>query len=324
MEDQKVIHWGIIGLGKIARKFAQDLRHVPNSKLVAVASTSLERAQQFASDFDVPEAFGTYEGLFEAKKIDAVYIATPHATHATCTLLSLAHGVPVLCEKPLALNGEEVAQMVETARTKEVFLMEAMWTRFLPATRYMLDIVQAGKIGKIKSIHADFGFVAPFVPDRRAFNKELGGGSLLDIGIYPAYLAYLLLGMPAKIQATSTWSSTGVDESTSMLFSYNGGEVAVLHSSFVTRTKTEAMIYGEKGSIQMHERFHETKQVSVFDQQGELVETQRFERESFGYNYEIEAVNENIRANEKENAWMRLDDSVALMKILDEVRRVAV
>lgn len=324
MEDQKVIHWGIIGLGKIARKFAQDLRHVPNSKLVAVASTSLERAQQFASDFDVPEAFGTYEGLFEAKKIDAVYIATPHATHATCTLLSLAHGVPVLCEKPLALNGEEVAQMVETARTKEVFLMEAMWTRFLPATRYMLDIVQAGKIGKIKSIHADFGFVAPFVPDRRAFNKELGGGSLLDIGIYPAYLAYLLLGMPAKIQATSTWSSTGVDETTSMLFSYNGGEVAVLHSSFVTRTKTEAMIYGEKGSIQMHERFHETKQVSVFDEQGELVETQRFERESFGYNYEIEAVNENIRANEKENAWMRLDDSVALMKILDEVRRVAV
>ncbi len=324
MENQKVIHWGIIGLGKIARKFAEDLRHVPHATLAAVASTDLARAEQFASDFGVPAAFGSYEELFQAKPLDAVYIATPHASHASCTLLALAQGVPVLCEKPFAMNSEEVAQMVESARAKNVFLMEALWTRFLPATTFVLDAVTQGKIGKIKSIHADFGFVAPFVPERRAFNKELGGGSLLDIGIYPAYLAYLLLGMPAKIQATSTWSPTGVDESTSMLFSYAGGEVAVLHSSFVTRTKTEAFIYGEKGAIQMHERFHETKQVSIFNELGDLMETRQFPRDSFGYNFEIEAVCANIRANEKENTWMRLEDSIALMKILDEVRRVAV
>ncbi len=319
---QKTIKWGIIGIGKIAEKFASDLATVPHTQLHAVASTSLERAKDFAERHNSPFFYDSYEGIFQTPDLDAIYIATPHTSHCENTLLCIKHKIPVLCEKPFAMNLRQVQKMVEAAQGNDTFLMEAMWTRFNPAIEKTLDLIAKGHIGKVKSIHADFGFVAPFVPERRVFNPNLGGGAMLDVGIYPAFLALLILGYPTDIQAVSNFGATGIDDTTSFVLGYKNDATATLSCSFVTETRTEGFIYGEKGYIQIGSRFHETKDVTLFETGNEPVKF-TFPRETFGYNYEIEEVNACVRAGKKQSDKMPLSMSIKLISLLDEVRQKA-
>lgn len=321
MSKDKIIKWGIIGIGKIAHKFASDLQPIENAELLAVASTSLERATDFAQKFGAKYIYNQYEAIFQTPDLDAIYIATTHATHAEHTILCLNNKMPVLCEKPLAINALQVEKMLEAAQENDTFLMEAMWTRFLPATKKLLNLIfEENAIGKIKTIHADFGFLAPFIPEKRIFNPDLGGGALLDIGIYPAYLSLLLLGYPSEIQSVSTFSETGVDETTSFILKYNNDATAVLNCSFVATTRTDAIIYGENGYIYIHPRFIETKKITLYKKDAEPVDY-TFERETIGYNYEIEEVNNCLRENKKQSDLMPHSMSRQLINLLDAIRQ---
>ncbi len=315
----RTIHWGIIGIGKIAEKFASDLATVENTNLAAVASRSLERAQAFGTKHQADNAFGTYEEIFNTPKLDAIYIATPHTTHAACTQLCLEKGIAVLCEKPFAMNEGEVKEMIDLAKAKNTFLMEAMWTRFLPTTKKVLELVENGGIGKVKTIQADFGFIPPFHPERRVLNPEFGGGAFLDIGIYPAFITLLLLGYPSNILATSTKGPTGVDESTAFIYEYDNDALANLSCTFGANTNIEAIIYGDKGKIHMKRKFHEATEIVWYPEEAEA-ETFHFPRETFGYDYEIVEVNECLRADKKESDLWSLAESLKLIRLLDKTR----
>ena len=194
----KIYNWGIIGPGKIARKFADDLQRLPNARIHAVASTSPERARAFANEYGVAHVFSRYEDIIHCSDLDVVYIATPHVLHCENALMCIEHGIPVLCEKPFAMNSSEARRMVSAARRNRVFLMEALWTRFIPAVDHAFELVAGGEIGDLHTVKSDFGFYMPFEANHRIFNKALGGGSLLDIGIYPALLALFLFGKPDR------------------------------------------------------------------------------------------------------------------------------
>lgn len=315
----KTWNWGIIGPGKIAHKMAQDLKRLPKARLHAVGSRSLERAQGFAQAYDIPHAFGSYEELASCPDLDVVYIATPHHGHFENTLMCLGQGLAVLCEKPLAINARESQRMIEAARTQQVFLMEALWTRFSPQTIKILELIEDGAIGEVTSIKADFGFSTPVDPPGRLFNPELGGGALLDIGLYPAFLALLLLGKPDDIQASAVFSETGVDLENGAILKYQSGQMAHLHSTLRSLTKTEAFIYGTKATIHIHTRWHEPSSFSII-RPLEAPEMYTFAEESYGYIYEAREVMRCLEEDLKESPYLPLSFSQDLMELLDDIR----
>ncbi|WP_234736799.1 Gfo/Idh/MocA family protein [Tellurirhabdus bombi] len=320
------IRWGILGLGHIAHKFAQDLQSLPDASLHAVASTDAQRARNFAAQYGAPHAYGSYEELLNCPDLDVVYIATTHNHHYENTLMCLEGGLAVLCEKPFALNRWQVEKMVEKAREKKVFLMEALWTRFIPAVQYAVDLVKSDAIGKIKMIHADFGFKAIFDPEKRLYNKALGGGSLVDIGIYPLFLAYLFLGKPKTIKASATFGETGVDEQCGMVLTYEKGEMALLSSSIKAVTNTQAYIFGDKREIFIHGRFTGSQGLTLSNtgREGKFdSQVFSFERSTFGYNYEAAHVMQCLREKRTESPTWSLDDSLNLIDLLDAVRTEA-
>ncbi|WP_020568958.1 Gfo/Idh/MocA family protein [Neolewinella persica] len=341
-------HFAILGLGNIARKFAQDLALIDDAKLVAVGSRSLERAQAFARDFDAPYAAGSYAATFDGPRVDAVYIATPHVDHLRLAIMCLEKGIPVICEKPMGLNLTEVEQAVRLARENKVYLMEALWTRFLPSTLKLKEMIDAGVIGTIESIRSDFGFraqdlelalqpfsapaTAPENTDRhpaaglernRILNPELGGGALLDIGIYPQFLSQFLLGPPEKIYAQARLSPQGIDLDTSVTCVHASGRMSHNYSTVLGRTKTEALIIGSKASLHWHPRWHEPSSFSLLTGKDTPPENFYFDfGGANGYRYEAEAVMADVRAGLTENARWSLDDSLALHRTLTEVRRM--
>lgn len=320
----RTYNWGIIGLGKIARKFAEDLGRLPNARLHAVASTSELRAREFAAEFQAPHAFGRYEDIVRCPDLDVVYVATPHVLHCECALFCLEHGIAVLCEKPFAMNLGEARRMVETAHRHRAFLMEALWTRFIPAVEYALALVEQGEIGEIHTVKADFGFKTIFDPQWRLYNKNLGGGSLLDIGIYPVLLALTLFGKPreADILATATFTETDVDESCAVIFQYPGKRLALLHSTLAASTPTEAFLYGADGTIQLHHRWHHTQKLTVSEYDGR-VENKRdveFPYEGWGYHFEAAHVMECLDAGLLESDRLPLQFTLDLVETLDRIR----
>ncbi len=286
---------------------------------MAVASRDLDRAQTFADKFDVPYAYGSYAELANCPELDVVYIASPHIGHHDHTLLCLEAGLAVLCEKPFGMNLEQVEEMAALAQTKKLFLMEAMWSRFMPTTLKTRELINEGKIGKVLGVRADFGFKAIQDPRKRLFNKELGGGALLDIGIYPLFWSYFVLGMPETVKASALFGDTGVDVSTGMVLTYNVGAFAFLDCTLLARTNCEAIVYGELGCIRVHGRWHNSQALTLelTDAKPERFE---FEREAHGYNYEIESVNYALNAGLTENPDWSLNDSKNLMTLLDKVR----
>lgn len=318
MKTEK-INWAIIGPGKIARKFATSLKEVKDAQLYAVASRSLERATSFAEEFEAKKVFSSYKEMLLDEKIDVVYIATPHTFHHEHTLLCLNHGKPVLCEKPFAINREQVEEMIATAKEKNVFLMEAMWTQFLPHIKYLMELLQKGEFGKINKLTADFGFDAPFNENGRLFLKSLGGGSLLDIGIYPVFLALHTLGKPQKIEAKAKLGRTNVDEDCDVIFRYSDGVKAELKSSIVKMTPTIAILELERATIKIASRWHEPSTLSITTPTGTEVKT--FEVASLGYEYEAMHVQEMLRQGRTESNVMSFEKSLELISLLDEIRR---
>jgi predicted dehydrogenase len=331
----QIFHFAILGLGNIARKFAEDLALIPDAALVAVGSRSLERAQAFAKDFGAEFAAGSYEETFSGPRVDAVYIATPHVLHKELTLMCLEKGIPVICEKPLGLNLGEVEEVIAASREHKVYLMEALWTRFLPCTLKLKELIDDGVIGKIQSIRSDFGFrakdlasvlhpapaSAPDLERNRILNPKLGGGALLDIGIYPQFLSQFLLGAPEEVHATARLSPQGVDLDTQVTCRHAGGKLSHNYSTVLGRTKTEALIIGSEASLHWHPRWHEPSSFSLLRGKDTPPENFYFDYGGAnGYRYEAEAVMADVRAGRIENALWSLEDSLALHRTLTEVR----
>lgn len=324
MQDQqnhKTINWGIIGLGNIAHKFAKDLLTINDAKLYAVASRSKEKANEFALKYNASKAYGNYEDLAKDSNIHAVYIATPHALHKENTLLCLENGIAVLCEKPFAMNAQEVNEMVATAKAKDVLLMEALWTYFLPHYQYILGLLEKREYGNILKLEADFGFYRTFNDEARLFKKSLGGGSLLDIGIYPIFVALSTLGIPNKINAKATFFDNGADSSCSMVFVYNNDVQAFLKSTLLKDTPTEAIFHCEKGIIKIDTGFFSPTTVTLIPKSGDT-EVIDFNYSTIGYNYEVLHFNELIRQGMKESNIMTFEFSKNLIYVLDRVRNI--
>ncbi|MDP9040629.1 MAG: Gfo/Idh/MocA family oxidoreductase, partial [Bacteroidota bacterium] len=250
------VRWGILGCGRIARKFAADLAFVTDAKLVAVGARQLETANAFVKEFPAPHVHGSYEALVSDPDVDVIYIASPHALHHEHTLLCLNHNKPVLCEKAFALNLRQVKEMVDVSRAKKVFLMEAVWSKFLPQYQKLQELLGSGKLGEIKSVLVNFGFIPQTPVPPRLFDPALGGGSLLDIGIYNVFLVLSVLGRPDIIEASMTPSPEGVDEQCASLFKYKNGAMAQLFSSLSSNLGTEADISGTKRRIRLTARFY--------------------------------------------------------------------
>ena len=318
LKQYKTINWGIIGLGSIAHKFAKDLLTINDAKLYAVASRTQEKAKTFAEQYQATKAYGSYEALAKDPNIDAVYIATPHALHKENTILCLEQGIVVLCEKPFAMNADEVNEMIAKAKTKNVLLMEALWTYFLPHYQYILEAIKKETYGKLLKIESDFGFYRAFDDSTRLFNKVLGGGSLLDIGIYPIFTALSTLGIPENIKAEATFFENGADSTCDMIFEYKNGETALLKSSLIADTPTEAIFYFENGTLKINTMFHQPSTVSILvNGKEEIVD---FNYSTIGYNYETIHFNELIRAGKTESDVMTFEFSRNLIKLLDDVR----
>jgi predicted dehydrogenase len=313
------INWGIIGPGKIAKKFTTSLREVEDANLYAVASRNLQRAEEFAKENGATKAYGSYEEMLRDEEVDVVYVATPHVFHHAQTLLCLRHKKAVLCEKPFAINRQQVEEMISAAKENNVFLMEAMWTPFLPHIKYLCEILDSGKYGKVKYLSADFGFYFPFDENSRLFRKSLGGGSLLDIGIYPVFLALHTLGLPEKVEATAQMSKTEVDEVCDVVFSYPNGAKAELHSNVTKDTPTTAYFELEKATIKIESKWHNPSTVVITT--AEATESKTFDVASFGYEYEARHVQEMLRQGKKESDVMSFDKSRELISMLDEIRK---
>lgn len=311
--------WGIIGPGKIAGKFATGLKDVEGAELFAVASRSIAKAENFAEIYSATKAFGSYAEMLKEEDLDVVYIATPHVFHYEHTLLCLKNGKAVLCEKPFAMNKIQVEEMIATAKKENVFLMEALWTQFLPHFRYLVELVKNQKYGKIKKLQADFGFHSPFQEEHRLYNKALGGGSLLDIGIYPVFLALSLLGKPEKIQAKASLGKTGVDEECEVIFDYPENIKAVLNSSILKKTPTTAIIEFEEALVTVNSRFHEPSTIHIKTPVGE--DTLEFEVKSNGYNFEAAHVQEMLKQGRHESDEMTFEKSLQLIGLLDTIRK---
>jgi len=315
----KNIRWGIIGLGKIANKFATDLASIKNVELVAVASRNIQNANNFAKKHNAKKAYSSYEELAKDSNVDAVYIATPHSFHKEHAILCLRNKKAVLCEKPFAMNLSEVTEMIEAAKENNVLLMEALWSFFLPHFTYVLDLVKSEKFGKLKSLEADFGFHTPYNTDSRLFKKELGGGSLLDIGIYPIFAALATLGEPDAIDASATFFENGADASCDMVFQYKNAK-ATLKSTLLEETPSIAILKFEKAIVKLNRQFHQSSSITII--QNNTEEIINFDFKTIGYNYETEHFNNLLRAGEKESNMMTFEFSKNLINTLDKVRGI--
>ena len=316
----KKIRWGILGCGSIAEKFASDLLLSDNAVLSACASRSFENSKRFAKKFQATYFFDSYEELANCPIVDVIYVATPNSFHLEHSKLCLKNKKAVVCEKPFALNKVQVEEIIQVAKESNVFLMEAMWTSCLPNILTIQNTIKSGEIGKIIHLSADFGFKTDYNPKSRLFDPILGGGSLLDIGIYPLYMSLLLIGKPTKIQASLRYTKSGVDASCSVLLSYANKETASLFSSFEAFTDVKCEIYGTKGKIIIPNNFHGHGQHTV---QLNGLPDQIVNREpvGFGYYHEIEHVNECLYQGLKESNLMPFEMSLDLIELMDEIRK---
>jgi len=319
MKDVKKIKWGIIGLGNIAHQFAKDLMLIEEAELVAVASRNLDKATAFAKNFDCKKAYDSYDAIITDAEVDILYIATPHNSHAALSIKALQNHKHVLCEKPIALNHDDALQMIAASKKNNQFFMEAFWTRFNPSFREAFSKIKNGEIGDVKYINADFAFYADELEGKgnRKTDIELGGGSLLDIGVYPLFLCYVVLGIPSEILAKSNFHQTGADLQTSMILQYENAQ-AILHSSFVSTSNIKATINGSKGRINLNTLWHEAQSytLTVNDYEEEFP----LPTKGKGFTYEIEECHQCIKENRIESELWSHQNSLDLIKIVDKAR----
>ncbi|WP_372932579.1 Gfo/Idh/MocA family protein [Mariniphaga sediminis] len=317
---KKTYNWAVLGCGKIARKFSNDLKLLSNARLYAAASRDLKRAEQFAEELGFENAYGSYEEMVSDPNVDVVYIATPHSHHYEHTMLCLNNKKAVLCEKAFAINKREAEEMIACAQKNNTFLMEAFWTMFQPSFRKAMEIIQSGELGKLKIVRSDFAFNAPFDLEKRLYNISLGGGSLLDIGIYPVFAALTSLGKPEKIKTFADFSPTGSEETVNMIFKYKDGEMASLTSSFAGFSPTQTEYLCEKGYLILNARWFVPTHITVWKARGEMETFPSEHKEGTGYQYEAAHVMECLDAGKIESDKMTWQMSLDLIETLDRVR----
>jgi len=315
----QTIRWGILGPGRIARKFAAGLGEAAGAELAAVGSRDRARAAAFAAESGAARVHGSYADLAADPAVDAVYVGTPHAFHHDHTLLCLEAGKHVLCEKPLALNAAQAGRMIEAARARGLVLMEALWTRFLPAVVRARALAAEGAVGDVRTVTADFGFRAPFDPGSRLFAPALGGGALLDLGIYPLNLAFMICGEPEAMASVATLGETGVDEEEAIVLGHAGGRQSLLAASLRVDTPREARILGTDGSLTLPFPWWAASRL-VLRRRGGAEEILDLPGRGAGYAHEAEAFMDAIRAGDAEVAGMPLGESLRILRTMDALR----
>ena len=312
------LRWGVIGTGGIAQSFAADLTFTESSRVAAVGSRHIDSANRFADEFDVPNRHASYDALVADPDVDVVYVATPHPMHRENTLLALGAGKPVLVEKAFTMNAAEAEELVATARGAGLFLMEAMWTRFLPHIAEVRRLLSDGALGEIVTVTADHGQWFARDPAFRLFAPELGGGALLDLGVYPVSFASMVLGKPDRIEALIDPAFTGVDGQTSMLFGYASGAQAVLTCTLAAKSPTRAAIVGTDARIEIDGEFYAPSSFDLVSRTGERT---RFEApyEGRGLWHEADEVARCLREGLLESPFMPLDETVDIMLTMDAV-----
>jgi len=310
------VGWGILGAGRIAGKFATDAKLVPGARLVAVGSRSTEKGAEFARQNGIERSYGSYAELVADPDVDAIYVATPHPMHCEHTLLALDAGKAVLCEKPFAVSAAEARRMIERARARKLFLMEAMWTRLNPITVQVRQWLAEGRIGEPRLATIDFGFRAAWNPESRLLNPALAGGALLDVGVYVLAYASMIFGRPAQIQAAADIGATGVDEQTALVLKYGGGKLASLTCAVRTSTPQGARIDGTEGAIEIPAFWYATAARLIRPKEDPVEATG-----AHGFQYEIAEATSCLAAGQTESAAMPLDETLAIAETMDEVRR---
>jgi predicted dehydrogenase len=312
------LRWGIISTGGIAHTFARDLSFIESGVAVAVGSRSIESAHAFADEFDIAGRYDSYEEVVADPEVEAVYVATPHPMHFDNAMLALERGKPVLVEKAFTVTAAQASKLVEVATDKKVFMMEAMWTRFLPHVIAIRELIADGSIGDIVSFEADHGKRFPYDPTSRFFDPALGGGAMLDLGVYPISFASMLLGPPTKMVAMVDSAPTGVDMGESMVFGYANGAQALLQATMAARTSTRASISGTKARIEIEGDFYSPGAFSLITPDGAA---RRFEfaTQGRGLHYEAAEVARCVRSGMLESPLMPLHETVEIMKTMESV-----
>ncbi len=316
---EKKYKWGILGCGHIAHKFAEALNRLEQAELYAVASSDRKRADEFRNLHHASTSYGSYEAMLDDPEVEIVYVATPHSHHYLHTRMSLEAGKAVLCEKAFTIDAAELEELIDLAGRKKLFLMEALWTRFLPHINKAMSLIAEGAIGTLNMVQADFGFKADFIPEKRLFNRDLGGGALLDIGIYPVFLAYLLLGFPEQVEAIAAIGTTGVDEQIAISMRHRNNTISSLNSTLVSSTRIEATLYGSQGSIRMSKIWFGPTKIQLF-RDGSPEELFDFSYDDNGFEYEAAEVMKCLDQGKTMSSIWSLHQSLELMRLLDEIR----
>jgi predicted dehydrogenase len=321
MAEQKV-RWGILATGGIAASFAAALTDLPDAEIVAVASRSEDSARAFADRFGIPRAYGDWESLAHDEDVDVVYVATPHSAHRAAAGLCLQAGRNVLCEKAFTLNTREAEELVGLARAHGRFLMEAMWMYCNPLIRRLTALVDDGAIGDVRTVQADFGLTGPFPPAHRLRDPALGGGALLDLGVYPVSFAHLLLGEPTALDARAALSSEGVDLQTGALLSWDDGALGAVHCSITGGTGVTASVTGSLGRIDIPEGFFNPERFVLHraghDPEEFVLDPSDGPRNTM--RHEAAEVMRALRAGESESPLVPLAGTLAVMRTLDTIR----
>lgn len=312
------IRWGVVGTGGIAQRFATAFERCADAELVAIASRTTEAASAFGDRFGIRRRHRTVEDLAADPEVDVVHVATPNHRHHLDAIALLDGGKHVVCEKPFALDRERAVAVVECARRNDRFLMEGIWSRFLPASRVLADLLEARVIGEVRVVEASFGFAAQFMPTHRLFDAGLGGGSLLDVGIYPLQLCSMVLGSPDRIEAVGRVGETGVDEVLAMALRHPGGGLGSLMSAIRVNLRNDARIVGDLGSIELPAFMHCPDRVVV--RTGDGTESVEAAFEGDGLRFQIDEVGRCLEDGRRESPSMRIDETLSLAATMDEVR----
>ncbi|MET0798630.1 MAG: Gfo/Idh/MocA family oxidoreductase [Rhodococcus sp. (in: high G+C Gram-positive bacteria)] len=313
------IRWGILATGGIAGIFTRDLT-LHGHQVVAVGSRSTSSASAFAEEHRIPHAHGSYESLAQDPEVDVIYVATPHNKHAENAILALEHGKHVLVEKSFTLTQAEARTVVDVGARKGLAVVEAMWTRFLPHMAWVREVIAQGRLGEIRSVHADHTQRLPREDTHRLNNPLLAGGALLDLGIYPVSFAHDILGVPVEINAHASYTATGVDSSVATVLTHKGGAISTSFSSMETRGPNRATILGTEGRLELADTWYAPTSVSLYDSRNELVDVYNSPVSGRGMQYQAAEVERLIRDGELSSPLITAAESVAIMRTLDAVR----
>jgi dihydrodiol dehydrogenase / D-xylose 1-dehydrogenase (NADP) len=313
------IRWGILGTGWIANEFAQGLSQLSDAELVAVGSRTLESAQRFAAQYGVPQAHASYQALARDAEVDVIYVATPNPLHKEHSLLCLESGKPVLCEKPFALNAREAVDVIQAAREEKLFLMEAMWSRFFPLMAKVRTLLADGVIGDVQMLVADLCIHFDFDPSDRRYALDLGGGALLDLGVYLISFASMIMGSPSGITTLAHLGKTGVDEQAGIVLRYDQGQVSTLYTSIRVDSPVEAILMGTKGQIRLHPWWIRPNGLTL-SLAGQETTTMEMPFEGNGYQFEAAEVMDCLRAGRFESDLMPLEETLSILQTMDAIR----